>query len=78
MFDSKLILLAELSPKNNDLYSLKQSADLSSINAFESICNFFENNVRSFLQNLTGITLNSKVALTISRYDENGNYLFTF
>lgn len=63
-------------PKNNDLYRLKQSDDLSNYPQFSFICDFFKNDVRQFLENLTGSSLNSNVALTISKYDENGKSFY--
>lgn len=63
----------ELNLINNDLYRLKQSDDLNNDPKFESVCAFFKSTVRPFLQKLTGINLNSKVSLTISRYDQYGN-----
>ncbi|KAJ6216235.1 hypothetical protein RDWZM_007392 [Blomia tropicalis] len=67
----KSISNLNLNRLNNDLYSLKQSKDLSKYSEFKPVCQFFQDKVRPFLQNLTGTTLNSNVALTISRYDQN-------
>uniref|UniRef100_F1KZR8 2-oxoglutarate and iron-dependent oxygenase domain-containing protein 1 n=1 Tax=Ascaris suum TaxID=6253 RepID=F1KZR8_ASCSU len=67
------LLKAEWSRKENDLYSLSQTDDLSSFDANKfptliSYRDFIAKDVRKWLENASGIKLNEKVSLTGSLY----------
>ena len=62
-----------LQRRSNDLYSLQQSRDLKNYPSLKNIVEFFQTKVKSFLENLTGLQLNNNVALTFSKYEQNGN-----
>uniref|UniRef100_A0A915AS86 Prolyl 4-hydroxylase alpha subunit domain-containing protein n=1 Tax=Parascaris univalens TaxID=6257 RepID=A0A915AS86_PARUN len=67
------LLKAEWSRKENDLYSLSQTGDLSSFDANKfptliSYRDFIANDVRRWLEEASGIKLNEKVSLTGSLY----------
>uniref|UniRef100_A0A0R3RRT4 P4Hc domain-containing protein n=1 Tax=Elaeophora elaphi TaxID=1147741 RepID=A0A0R3RRT4_9BILA len=55
--------------KENDLYSLNQTVDLSNFNASEFPTDLFKTDVLHWLRNISGVDLNSEVAITGSNYD---------
>jgi len=60
--------------KNNDLYRLRQSIDLNNITngSIGQLCRLFHNNIKPFIEKLTNISLNDNIALTVSKYEQNG------
>lgn len=58
--------------KNNDLYSFQQTNDLKKSSAphVRAIREFFYNDFRDWLSEVTGIAFTSQVDLTCSRYDD--------
>lgn len=65
-----------MTERNNDLLSLKQSPDLKNLPQFDKIVNFFTNDVKYLIEEVTGFELNDDVALTISSYNQNGSVIF--
>ena len=63
--------------KNNDLYRLRQSIDLNNIKngSIGQLCELFRNNIKPFIEKLTNISLNDNIALTVSKYEQNGKSL---
>lgn len=66
----------DLNVKNNDLYRLRQSLDLNNIKSgpIARLCQLFGQQIKPFVERLTNISLNDNIALTVSRYEQNGWY----
>lgn len=66
----------DLNVKNNDLYRLRQSIDLNNIKSgsIGQLCQLFLHKIKPFVERLTNISLNDNIALTVSRYEQNGLY----